>query len=137
MRATLVATGLVLALASGAAAQDAERIAMSQIRFSTEPTAARGCSHINSAKDNSLRDLRRKIVRAGGNMAVLSFHVDDLSTMFAEIYRCGGFGPGSGAPGSGPPAAGAPGATAPPPPVMPSAPPAPPPPPPPPCPPMR
>jgi hypothetical protein len=129
MRAAVLAMALVMAVASGAAAQDSERAAMAQIRFTTEPAAASGCSHINSAKDNSLRDLRRKIVRAGGNMAVLSFHVDDLSTMFAEIYRCGGFGPGSGAPGSG-----MPGATAPPPPVMP---PAPPPPPPPPSPPMR
>lgn len=132
MRTTLLVTALVAALASSAAAQDAERIAMSQIRFTTEPAAAGGCSHVNSAKDNSLRDLRRKIVRAGGNMAVLSFHVDDMSTIYAEIYRCGGFGPGSGAPGSGPP-----GAIAPPPPVVPGAPPAPPPPPPPPGPPTR
>ena len=134
MRTALLATALVAALAASAHAQDAERIAMSQVRLSTEPAAAQGCSHVNSAKDNSVRDLRRKIVRAGGNMAVISFHVDDLSTIFAEIYRCGGFGPGSGAPGSGPPASGA---TAPPPPVMPSAPPAPPPPPPPPGPPTR
>ena len=125
MRTALLAMALLLALAPAAAGQDAERIAMSQVRFSTEPAAARGCSHINSAKDDSLRDLRRKIVRAGGNMAVLSFHVDDISTIFAEIYRCGG-GPGSGAPG----------ATAPPP-VMPAAPPVPPPPPPPPSPPTR
>ena len=102
MRAALLAMALVMALAAGAAAQDSERAAMAQIRFSTEPAAAQGCSHINSAKDNSLRDLRRKIVRVGGNMAVLSFHVDDLSTLFAEIYRCGGFGPGSGAPGAAP-----------------------------------
>ena len=133
MRTALMVTALVAVLASSAAAQDAERVAMSQIRFSTEPAAASGCAHINAAKDNSLRDLRRKIVRAGGNMAVLSFHVDDMSTIFAEIYRCGGFGPGSGPPRSGAPA--------PPPPVMPATPPTPPtpppPPPPPPSPPTR
>ena len=130
--APMLAMALTLALAPGAGAQDAERIAMAQVRFSTEAAAASGCQHVGSAKDNSVRDLRRKIVRAGGNLAVLSFHVDDLSNMFAEIYRCGGFGPGSGAPGSGPA-----GATPPPPPVMPGAPTAPPPPPPPPAPPTR
>ena len=130
MRAALLAVAMVLALVSGAGAQDAERAAMAQIRFSTEQAAARGCSHVASAKDNSVRDLRRKIVRAGGNLAVISFHVDDLSNIFAEIFRCGG--PAT-APGGLPP-----GATAPPPPVgAPPGAPVPPPPPPPPAPPAR
>lgn len=126
--AVLLAVGMVLALVSGARAQDGERAAMAQVRLTTEQAAARGCSHVASAKDNSVRDLRRKIVRAGGNLAVISFHVDDLSTIFAEIFRCGGGGL------TAPP----PGATAPPPPVLPPGPPSPPPPPPPPpSPPMR
>ena len=125
--AALLAVAMVLALASGARAQDAERAAMAQVRLTTEQAAARGCSHVSSAKDNSVRDLRRKIVRAGGNLAVISFHVDDLSTIYAEIFRCGGS-----------PTAPPPGATAPPPPVVPPGPPGPPPPPPPPpSPPMR
>ncbi len=130
MRAAFLAVAMVLALVSGAGAQDGERAAMAQIRFSTEQAAARGCSHVASAKDNSVRDLRRKIVRAGGNLAVISFHVDDLSNIFAEIFRCGG---PAAAPSGLPPAA-----TAPPPPVgAPATPPVPPPPPPPPAPPMR
>ena len=143
MRAVLLAVGVVLALVSGAGAQDAERAAMAQIRFSTEQAASRGCSHIASAKDNSVRDLRRKIVRAGGNLAVISFHVDDLSNIYAEIFRCGGGGPAPAGsmPGSSPPGGTAPppAVTAPPPPVVapaapaaPAAPPLPPPPPPPP-----
>jgi len=130
MRAALLAVAVVLALVSGAGAQDGERAAMAQIRFSTEQAAARGCSHVGSAKDNSVRDLRRKIARAGGNLAVISFHVDDLSNIYAEIFRCGG---PAVAPGAPPPAV-----TAPPPPVVaPALPPLPPPPPPPPAPPMR
>ena len=130
MRAALLAVAVVLALVSSAGAQDGERAAMAQIRVSTEQAAARGCSHVASAKDNSVRDLRRKIVRAGGNLAVISFHVDDLSNIYAEIFRCGG---PAGAPSAPPP-----GATAPPPPVVaPALPPVPPPPPPPPAPPMR
>jgi hypothetical protein len=130
MRAALLTVAVVVTLVSGAGAQDAERAAMAQIRFSTEQSAARGCSRVASAKDDSVRDLRRKIVRAGGNLAVISFHVDDLSNIFAEIFRCGG---PVGAPSAPPP-----GATAPPPPVgAPAGPPVPPPPPPPPAPPMR
>ena len=120
---------LVIAAAGGAAADD-ERYLMGHVRLTTEPSAARGCARITSAKDDSLRDLRRKIVRAGGNMAVLTFRPEDLSTVYADIYRCGG-APAGSAP-LGPPAL-----TTPPPPVGGHAPAPPPPPPPPPAPPMR
>jgi hypothetical protein len=105
-----------LALASlgpaPARAQDAERFAMANLRLSTEPGIGRGCTRIGFASDDSLRDLRRKIVRAGGDTALLSFRQDDLSRIEAEIYRCA-------APGS---------PAAPPPPPPPPAPPPPPPP---------
>jgi hypothetical protein len=125
VRAALLTIATLLILVPAAAAQDAERAAMAQIRFSTEVSAARGCSQVGSAKDNSLRDLRRKIVRAGGNLAVISFHVDDMSNIFAEIFRCGAGGPPPA--GSMPPP---PPVTGPPPPVGQPGPPPPPPPPP-------
>jgi hypothetical protein len=148
MVAALLAIAMLLTLASGAGAQDAERAAMAQVRLSTEQAAARGCSHIGTTRDNSVRDLRRKIVRAGGNLAVISFHVDDLSNIYAEIFRCGGGGPAPAGSVPGPPPGGTappPAVTAPPPPVVAPAAPAapappplpPPPPPPPPAPPMR
>ena len=126
-----LACGLVVASA-GVAAADEERDLMGHVRLSTEPSAARDCARITSMKDNSVRDLRRKIVRAGGNMAVISFRPEDVSTIYADVFRCGG-APAGSAPGR------APVLTAPPPPVggQPPTPPAPPPPPPPPSPPMR
>ena len=77
MAAALLAVAMVLALVSGAGAQDAERMAMAQVRLSTEQSAARGCSHVGTARDNSVRDLRRKIVRAGGNLAARCCHEFD------------------------------------------------------------
>lgn len=69
-------------------AEVAERRAMAQVRLTTEPALLSGCTRIGMVRDNDVKDLRRKIVRAGGNAAVLEFGVDDLSTMQAEVYRC-------------------------------------------------
>jgi hypothetical protein len=79
---------LGLGLLAPASAQDPERLAMSRVFLTTDPTAARGCSRIGAARDDSLKDLRRKIVRVGGNLAVLSFEVDDLSAIRAEVFLC-------------------------------------------------
>jgi len=43
---------------------------------------------IGLVSDDSVKDLRRKIVKAGGNAAVLSFDTDDLSRIQAEVFRC-------------------------------------------------
>ena len=79
---------VVAASASGAWAQDPERFAMSQVRLSTDPGIANGCARMARVSDDSLKDLRRKIVRSGGNTAVISFAADDLSTILADVYRC-------------------------------------------------
>src|SRR5215475_11616540 len=118
LRTAAAAALAVAALASAPAhAQDAERLAMANVRLSTEPGISRGCTRIGFVSDDSLKDLRRKIVRTGGDTAVLTFRQDDLSRIQAEIYRCA--------------AAGSPGGPSAPPPPPPSAPPPPPPPPPP------
>jgi hypothetical protein len=83
-------TALVLVLTSvgSAWAQDMERFAMSQVRLSTDAAIAAGCTRMTRVTDDSLKDLRRKIVRSGGNTAVLSFTADDLSMIIADVYRC-------------------------------------------------
>ena len=83
----LVGVFLIVSVSS-AAAQDPERIIMGQVRLTTEGRLATGCARIGSVSDDSLKDLRRKIVRAGGNMGVLSFRTDDLSLIQADVYRC-------------------------------------------------
>jgi hypothetical protein len=105
---------VVAASVSSAGAQDAEHFAMSQLRLSTDPSIAGGCARMARVTDDSLKDLRRKVVRAGGNTAVLSFTVDDLSMIIAEVYRCQP--PARRPPNVPPPPAGAP----PPPPPPPS-----------------
>jgi hypothetical protein len=79
---------LLLAFASYAGADDAERIAMAWVRLTTEPSLATGCTRVASVHDRSVKDLRRKIVRAGGNTGVLSFRTDDMATIHAEVFRC-------------------------------------------------
>jgi len=111
-------------LAPGAHAQDLEKIAMARVRLTTDPGLTHGCGRVGSAHDDSVKDLRRKIVKMGGNTALLSFGgSEDLSTVYAEVFRCSG--PPASAPGTAPARIPAPPA-GPPPPPPPPAPPAPP-----------
>jgi hypothetical protein len=72
-----------------AAAQDAERIAMTRVRLTTESGPTQGCSRVGTARDDDLKDLRRKIVRMGGNLAHIAFGgSEDLSMVYAEVFRC-------------------------------------------------
>jgi hypothetical protein len=67
---------------------EAERRAMAQVRLTSEPALLSGCTRLGAVKDDDVEDLRRKIVRAGGNAAALSFGVDDLDKISADVYRC-------------------------------------------------
>jgi hypothetical protein len=112
----------LLVSASPASAQDPERLAMAQVRFTTEPAVTAQCTALGQVSDDSVKDLRRKIVRAGGNTGLLSFGIEEMSQIYARVFLC-------------PRASAAPPATVPPPPppvTVPPPPPGPPPPPPPP-----
>ena len=62
---------------------------MAQVLLSTEASLLSGCTRIGLASDDSVKDLRRKIVRAGGNAAVLTFGgAYDLSKIYAQVFRC-------------------------------------------------
>jgi hypothetical protein len=67
---------------------EAERRAMAQVRLTSEVALLSGCTRLGAVKDDDVEDLRRKVVRAGGNAAALSFGVDDLETIAADVYRC-------------------------------------------------
>ena len=123
-RATGVA-GLLLVLgavsAGPAAAQDAEKIAMARVRLTPEPGRPRGCAGLGPARDDSIKDLRRKVVKMGGNTAILAFGgTEDLSVIYAEVFRCGA--PPAAAPGTAPARIPLPPAGPPPPPPPPPAP---------------
>ena len=99
----VVGTLLLLAppLAGPASAQDLEKIAMARVRLTTEPGHAQGCSRVGTVRDDSIKDLRRKIVKMGGNTAVLAFGgTEDLSAVYGEVFRC--VDPPATAPGTAP-----------------------------------
>jgi hypothetical protein len=85
---TLWTAALLLASISPAAAEDGEHLAMSRVRLSTEPAVARGCTKVGKVSDDSVKDLRKKIVRDGGDTGILTFSTDNMSTIHAEVYRC-------------------------------------------------
>jgi hypothetical protein len=80
---------LMVALPSYALA-DAQDIAMARVRLTTDSSMTRGCARLVSVRDDSLKDLRRKIVKAGGDTALLSFGQDDLSRITADVFHCAG-----------------------------------------------
>ena len=75
MNRSLISTVLLLFFfvwTSPAQAQDPERQVLARVRLSTEPGAAAGCTPLGRVSDDSLKDLRRKIVKMGGNTAILA-----------------------------------------------------------------
>jgi hypothetical protein len=125
-RIALVAACLVV-VASAATADDAERLAMGRVRLTTEPSVVRGCTRLGTVSDESVKDLRKKVVRSGGDAALLAFGTgDDMSKIFAEVYRCPTLTPVAPFPPPAPPAAAPPPPPAAPPPAGPAPPPPPP-----------
>ena len=79
--ATFIATGI-------ATGDDGENLAMARVRLSTEAGVAKGCTRIGAVSDDGVKDLRKKIVREGGDTAILTFSTDNMSTILAEVYKC-------------------------------------------------
>ena len=88
MKPARFSVAILLLTASSAWANDAERIVLGRIRLSTEATVAKGCTRLGRVSDDSIKDLRRKIVKVGGDTGVLSFGVEELSRIYADVYRC-------------------------------------------------
>lgn len=81
---------VLLLTTSPAWADEAEQMAMTRVRLSTEPAAASGCVRLGQVMDDSINDLRRKIVRAGGDTGILWFGVED--EIYAQVFRCASAG---------------------------------------------
>ena len=76
---------VIVALAQPAWADDTERVLLSRIAFTTDAALTRGCTLLGRVKDDEVKDLRRKIVRLGGDTAVVAFGYDEI---VADAYRC-------------------------------------------------
>ena len=85
--AAVLAAVLLVGGASTVAAQD-DRAVLSKVRLTTDPRVPVGCTRIGLVRDDSIKDLRRKIVKAGGDTALLSFPADDLERIDAQVFRC-------------------------------------------------
>ena len=79
---------LVTTFVSYAGADDRERNAMARVHLTTEGSLAVGCTPVGSVHDHSIKDIRQKIVKAGGNMGVLSFRNADMASIYADGFRC-------------------------------------------------
>jgi hypothetical protein len=74
---------------AGVWAYDWEDIAVARVFLTTEAgTLAPWCRLLGAVSDDSVKDLRKKILRSGGNVGLLSFTSDDLSIIYAKVYRC-------------------------------------------------
>jgi hypothetical protein len=86
-RAAVLATLVIVTSTSAASAQD-ERAALARVRLTTDPKVPVGCTRIGLVRDDSIKDLRRKVVKAGGDTALLSFPAEDMSMIDAQVFRC-------------------------------------------------
>jgi hypothetical protein len=114
--ALILAILCVLLSAELATAQDAMRLAMARVRLTTDPKVPVGCTTLGTVDDDSVSDLRRKVVRLGGDTALLSFPIEVPERINAIVFRCPA--EAAAAPRTSPPAT-----PAPPPPPPPSVPP--------------
>jgi hypothetical protein len=116
-KTTRLGLGLALVLVlgrppAGVRAYDWEDMAVARVFLTTEAgTIAPWCRLLGAVSDDSVKDLRKKILRSGGNVGLLSFTSDDLSIIYAKVYRCA---PSAAPPPPPPPGAMPPGAAPPP-----------------------
>ena len=101
MKKAVVFSGLLLVVSTLPAGAQDERAALGRVRLTTDPKVPVGCTRIGLVRDDSIKDLRRKVVKAGGDTALLSFPVDDLEKIDAQVFRCPRIPPPP--PGSPPP----------------------------------
>jgi hypothetical protein len=88
MKKSVVLAALVMLSSTLPAAGQDERATMARVRLTTDPRVPVGCTRLALVRDDSVKDLRRKVVKAGGDTALLSFPADDLSMIDAQVLRC-------------------------------------------------
>jgi hypothetical protein len=86
--ALILAILIVLLGVERATAQDAMRLAMARVRLTTDPKVPVGCTTLGTVDDESVSDLRRDVVRLGGDTALLSFPIERLERINAIVFRC-------------------------------------------------
>lgn len=83
-----VLTGVLLVGAVTTVVAQDDRAVLAKVRLTTDPRVPLGCTRIGLVRDDSIKDLRRKVVKAGGDTALLSFPAEDLERIDAQVFRC-------------------------------------------------
>ena len=85
VKGLFLASLVSLTLAAPAAAQDPERSILGRVAFTTDVSLVQGCTLLGRVKDDEVKDLRRKIIKLGGDTAVVAFGYAEIH---ADVYRC-------------------------------------------------
>lgn len=88
MKKAAVLLGAVMVAATSTAIAQDDRAVLARVRLTTDPRVPVGCTRIGLVRDDSIKDLRRKVLKAGGDTALLSFPADDLEKIDAQVFRC-------------------------------------------------
>ncbi|MGH7310510.1 MAG: hypothetical protein ACREK6_17635 [Candidatus Rokuibacteriota bacterium] len=88
MRRALLAVVIVLATDRAAWGQPVDRQILLRVLLATDARQVAACQRLGIVSDTSPEDLRKKILRAGGNAGFVTFDPTDPDKMNAEVYRC-------------------------------------------------
>ena len=86
--AVILVMGGLLAPQVARADHDADDRALARVVLTTDPKLTQSCSLVGIVTDDSIKDIRKKTIRARGDTALLSFANDNLSIIIARVYRC-------------------------------------------------
>ncbi|HSF06209.1 MAG TPA: hypothetical protein VLG10_10520 [Methylomirabilota bacterium] len=92
MRRALIAVVLaltpVLVTDPAAWGQPIDRQILLRVLLATDARQVAGCQRLGIVSDTSPEDLRKKILRMGGDAGFVTFDLADPDRMNAEVYRC-------------------------------------------------
>jgi hypothetical protein len=87
-RALLAIVVLVAGSTSSVWGQPIDRQTLLRVRLATDASQVASCQRLGLVSDTSPEDLRKKILRGGGDTGLVTFDAMDPDKMNAEVYRC-------------------------------------------------
>ena len=78
----------VLLLWGCASAPSISKVEAAKVHVVNDADLVRTCQMLGTVADSDFEDLQKKAARLGGNVALLTRHINDK--MIADVYRCGG-----------------------------------------------
>jgi len=88
MRRALLAIVVLLAMTPSAWGQAFDRQTLLRVLLATDARQVAACERLGILSDTSPEDLRKKIIRMGGDAGLVTFDAADPDKMNAEVYRC-------------------------------------------------